>query len=102
MYLERFKFFCPKCKSRGVINDILLNSLVVIIRGHCPTCGFSGTYKIIDISLLRAKDDVLADEIYAEDQPVRTAWHGVRFRVDLGMSSSSDSKPPHPERPAVP
>jgi hypothetical protein len=101
MYLEHFKFFCPRCRSRGAISDVLINSLVVIIRGRCSACNFSGTYKAIDISLLRAKDDVLSDEIYAEDQPVRTAWRGIRFRVNLDTSSSNDPTTPTKRPPQI-
>ena len=83
MYIERFRYFCPACKKKGIITDVLLNPELLIIRGRCPVCNLEGTYKAVDMLNLQAEYEVLSHEIYQEDQHTNNSppWSVMRFKV---------------------
>jgi len=84
MYLERFEFFCPKCKKKGEITDVLLNPKLMMIRGLCPFCNVKNTYKTVDISALQAEYEVLSEEVERGDQHTSAKshpWNILRFKI---------------------
>jgi hypothetical protein len=83
MYIERFRFFCPHCKKRGIITDVLLNPELLLIRGRCSVCNLKSTYKAVDMVALQAEYEVLSHEIHPEDQPINTTatWNVLRFKI---------------------
>jgi hypothetical protein len=57
MYIERFEYFCPDCKLKGIVTDVLVNPDLMIIRGICKECGVQSSYKAVDLSALRTEYD---------------------------------------------
>jgi len=68
MYIERFEYFCPDCKKKGIVTDVLLNPELMIIRGRCPTCNLQSAYKAVDISYLQAEYQGLPESTRGEYQ----------------------------------
>jgi hypothetical protein len=90
MYLERFKFFCPICQKPGVITDVLVNSLMMILRGRCAACEQTSEYKAVDVPALLAEHEAL----YKADQKSRaTTSQAVRFVVGRGNGAKAAPEP---------
>jgi hypothetical protein len=68
VYVERFEFFCPGCKKKGVVTDVLLNPDLLILRGYCGDCKLAGTYKIVDRVELEREYQALAEDKGSEWQ----------------------------------
>jgi hypothetical protein len=83
MYLERFRFFCPRCKMRGVINDVLLNPELMLIRGHCSVCNLKSTYKAVEKSYQMK----FARKTYLSAQALLGMFGGSRLAILSRLAS---------------
>jgi hypothetical protein len=83
MYIERFKFSCPRCKKLGIITDVLLNPELMILRGHCLACDMTSAYKAVDMSMLQAEYEVLSDDLGEEGRHTGNSdpWSVLRFNL---------------------
>jgi hypothetical protein len=79
MYIERFEYFCPLCKTKGIVTDVLLNPELMIIRGRCGSCGANSSYKAVDISALSTEYDVECQEEVGAKENFKI----VRFPFDF-------------------
>ncbi len=84
MYIERFEYFCPECKQKGIVTDVLLNPELMLIRGQCPACNLQGTYKVVDRAKLSEEYQSLTEAVqganHHRDQDV--TWSVLRFKVN--------------------
>jgi len=84
MYIERFEYFCPNCKQKGIVTDVLLNPELMIIRGRCSACGLQGSYKVVDMSAMNAEYEVLSElekRGNEEHRGTEATWSVLRFKI---------------------
>jgi hypothetical protein len=95
-YLERFEYFCKECGQKGTVIDVLLNPDVLLIRGLCPACNKSGTYKVIDIEALRQEHDAItleeAANILASERTTATKQRSRRVKLEEEKTDASIAK----------
>jgi len=81
MYLERFEYFCPKCRAKGVVTDVLINPELLIVRGKCESCGAESSYKAVDLAKLQAEYAELIAPPSVPEAPAKTTWSTRKFKI---------------------
>jgi hypothetical protein len=95
-YLERYEYFCKVCKNKGVVQDILINAEILLIRGYCLACEAGGTYKVVDIDILRREHEAAARE---ESAGAASRSNAANGRVTLPPPSQDVKTDNPPRRP---